>query len=78
DGDPARRVIIDVELAADRLVISVSDEGDGFDHQHIPQPIDEEAIEATRGRGLFMIHHLADSVQFNDRGNTIWITLPRH
>lgn len=77
DGDPSRQVIIDVELAVDRLVIGVSDEGDGFDHRLIPQPIDEESIEATRGRGLFMIHHLADSVAFNDRGNTIWMTLPR-
>lgn len=78
DGDPLRRVVIEVVLEADRLVIAVSDEGDGFDHRVGPQPIDEESIEATRGRGLFMIHHLADSVVFNDRGNTIWMTLPRH
>ena len=78
DGDPARRVVIEVELAGDRLVIAVSDEGDGFDHRIVPQPTDEESIEATRGRGLFMIHSLADTVAFNDRGNTIWMTLPRH
>ena len=77
DGDPSREVIIEVELAHDRLVIAVSDEGDGFDHRIVPQPIDEESIEATRGRGLFMIHRLADAVAFNDRGNTIWMTLPR-
>jgi len=77
DEDPARRVVVDVEVCADRLVIAVTDEGDGFDHCIIPQPIDEESIEATRGRGLFMIHRLADHVKFNDRGNTIWMTLPR-
>ena len=77
DSDPTRHVIIEVELGADRLVIGVSDEGDGFDHRVMPQPIDEESIDATRGRGLFMIHRLADSVAFNDRGNTIWMTLPR-
>lgn len=77
DGDPARQVVIDVEVSVDRLVIAVSDEGDGFDHRIVPQPIDEEAIDATRGRGLFMIHRLADAVAFNDRGNTIWMTLPR-
>lgn len=77
DSDPLRHVIIEMELARDRLVIAVSDEGGGFDHGIVPQPIDEESVEATRGRGLFMIHRLADSVAFNDRGNTIWITLPR-
>ncbi len=77
DSDPARRVIIEVSLESDRLVIAVSDEGDGFDHRVVPQPLDEESIEATRGRGLFMIHHLSDTVAFNERGNTIWMTLPR-
>ncbi|MCL4867297.1 MAG: ATP-binding protein [Gemmatimonadales bacterium] len=29
------------------------------------------------GRGLFLIRNLADHVEFNDEGNTIWMTLPR-
>jgi serine/threonine-protein kinase RsbW len=76
-GDPARQVVIEVDVQADRLVIAVSDEGDGFDHSAIPLPICDESRAATRGRGLFMIHRLADGVHFNDRGNTIWMTLPR-
>lgn len=77
DGDPARRVTIEIELGADRLVVAVTDEGDGFNHRVVALPVGEESIEATRGRGLFMIHRLADHVEFNDRGNTIWMTLPR-
>jgi anti-sigma regulatory factor (Ser/Thr protein kinase) len=76
-GDPARRVTIEVEVGPDWLVIAVSDEGDGFNHQVVPLPFGEESLEATRGRGLFMIHRLADRVEFNERGNTIWMTLPR-
>lgn len=76
-GDPARRVTVEVEVAADRLVIAVSDEGDGFNHRVVPLPYGEESLDATRGRGLFMIHRLADRVEFNERGNTIWMTLPR-
>jgi serine/threonine-protein kinase RsbW len=76
-GDPNRRVIVEVELGDDQMVIAVSDEGDGFDHNTVPLPIGDESHEATRGRGLFMIHRLADHVAFNDRGNTIWMTLPR-
>lgn len=77
DGDPARRVVVEVALSDDRMVIAVSDEGDGFAHDVVPWPIDEESRDATRGRGLYMIHRLADRVTFNDRGNTIWMTLPR-
>jgi serine/threonine-protein kinase RsbW len=77
ENNPARRVVIEVDVAGDRLVIGVSDEGNGFDHTSIPLPICDESRAATRGRGLFMIHRLADLVTFNDRGNTIWMTLPR-
>jgi serine/threonine-protein kinase RsbW len=77
-GDPSRHVIVDVEMRDDFIVIAVSDEGDGFNHNAVPLPIGDESLEATRGRGLFMIHRLADDVVFNDQGNTIWMTLPRH
>jgi len=76
-SDPARRVAVEVELGEDQMVIAVSDEGDGFNHTAVPVPIGDESIEAIRGRGLYMIHRLADDVSFNDRGNTIWMTLPR-
>lgn len=76
-GDPSRHVIVEVELREDFIVIAVSDEGDGFNHNAVPLPIGDESLEATRGRGLFMIHRLADDVAFNDQGNTIWMTLPR-
>jgi serine/threonine-protein kinase RsbW len=76
-GDPARRVSIEVGLESEQMIVAVSDEGDGFDHTAVPLPLGDESIAATRGRGLFMIHRLADQVAFNDRGNTIWMTLPR-
>jgi serine/threonine-protein kinase RsbW len=77
ESDPSRRVAVEVELGEDRMVIAVSDEGDGFNHTAVPVPIGDESIEASRGRGLYMIHRLADDVSFNDRGNIIWMTLPR-
>jgi anti-sigma regulatory factor (Ser/Thr protein kinase) len=76
-SDPARRVVVEVELDDQQMVIAVSDEGEGFDHNVIPLPIGDESRQSTRGRGLFMIHRLADHVAFNERGNTIWMTLPR-
>jgi serine/threonine-protein kinase RsbW len=76
-GEPDRRVLIDVTQEPERLVIGVTDEGNGFDHSAIPFPLCDDSLAATRGRGLFMIHRLADRVTFNDRGNTIWMTLPR-
>lgn len=76
-GDAARAITVDVNLLHDRLIVAVTDEGDGFDHRAVPLPFGEESLEATRGRGLYMIHRLADQVSFNERGNTIWMTLSR-
>jgi serine/threonine-protein kinase RsbW len=76
--DPARRVLVQVESGADCIRVGVSDEGDGFDPSAVPEPTDAACHEATRGRGLFMIRQLSADVTFNARGNTIWMTLPRH
>ncbi len=76
-NDPARHVIVDVELRADAIIVGVTDEGNGFDPGSIVAPDGPACHEATRGRGLFMIRELAAEVTFNTRGNTIWMTLPR-
>jgi serine/threonine-protein kinase RsbW len=76
-ADPAKRVWVRAELLPDAIRLSVEDEGDGVDtalrtDPHLPPMLDHD-----RGRGLFIIKNLADRVEFNDRGNTIWMTLPR-
>ena len=76
-NDPSRRVVIDVELHDDHVVVAVTDEGEGFDPAGVPDPVEDAPLDAECGRGIFMIRRLADAVHFNERGNTIWMTLPR-
>jgi serine/threonine-protein kinase RsbW len=76
-GDPAKYVTIQADLFEDRIRLSVSDEGPGFDPSSVPDPRDPELLESPCGRGLFIIRHLAERVEFNEKGNTIWMTLPR-
>lgn len=75
--EPGRRVTVDVEVTEEQIVLAVSDEGVGFDPADVPELAEHEWHEATRGRGLFMIRRLAERVTFNERGNTIWMMLPR-
>jgi serine/threonine-protein kinase RsbW len=77
-NDPDRQVTVEVELADGVIRVAVTDEGRGFDPALVRELSEPEHHDATSGRGLFMIRRLADRVEFNERGNTIWMTLPRH
>jgi serine/threonine-protein kinase RsbW len=76
-GDPARRVRVQAALTEENIRLEVTDDGPGFDPGEVPDPTLPDKIARSIGRGLFLIKNLADRVEFNDRGNTIWMTLPR-
>jgi len=76
-ADPSKFVHVQAELFHDRIRLAVTDEGPGFDPTAVPDPRDPDLLESPCGRGLFIIRHLAEHVEFNEKGNTIWMTLPR-
>jgi serine/threonine-protein kinase RsbW len=53
------------------LFISVEDEGPGFKFKEIPDPTRPENIENLTGRGVFLMSKLADSIEFNKKGNRV-------
>jgi serine/threonine-protein kinase RsbW len=59
-GDRSRKVLLKVELVGDNLVIRVLDEGSGFDPLEVPDPLAEENLLRTSGRGLFLIRAFMD------------------
>jgi serine/threonine-protein kinase RsbW len=76
-ADPSKFVRVQSELFHDRIRLGVTDEGPGFDPSTVPDPRDPDLLESPCGRGLFIIRHLAEQVEFNEKGNTIWMTLAR-
>lgn len=76
-ADPTTAVAVDVSLSDNALTLRVADEGPGFDPATIPEPCLPECLDATGGRGLFLIRQLVDQVYFNDRGNQICMVLRR-
>ncbi|MGH7674048.1 MAG: ATP-binding protein [Gemmatimonadales bacterium] len=73
--DAAKLVRVQVELGQDAIRIRVSDDGDGFDPSAPPDPTAPENLAREDGRGLYVMRHLVDRVDFNDKGNTICLTL---
>ena len=75
--DRTKSVQIQAELAGDVIRIEVTDQGPGFDPSRINAPLLPEELEQPSGRGLHLIRHLVDDVQFNQQGNSICMTLRR-
>src|SRR3954467_1674282 len=75
--DLTKYVQVRVELVPELIRVSVTDEGPGFDPDAVPEPIRPEQLDEARGRGLYLIRKLVDSVQFNEQGNSICMILRR-
>jgi anti-sigma regulatory factor (Ser/Thr protein kinase) len=73
--DPARLVRVLVEVGRDAVRLHVTDEGGGFDPRAVPDPTLPGRLEREDGRGLFVLRHLVDEVVFNDKGNSVCLTL---
>ncbi|WP_345949807.1 MULTISPECIES: ATP-binding protein [unclassified Mucilaginibacter] len=69
--DPNKKVIVNAEVDAKRAVWTITDEGEGFDYNHLPDPTAEENLEKLTGRGVFILKHLADQCVFNSKGNEV-------
>ncbi|WP_295720762.1 ATP-binding protein [Mucilaginibacter sp.] len=69
--DMSKKVIINAEVDLKRIIWTVTDEGEGFDYNHLADPTAPENLESLTGRGVFIIKHLADQCIFNTAGNEI-------
>ncbi|HAL83327.1 MAG TPA: ATP-binding protein [Mucilaginibacter sp.] len=69
--DPAKKVIINADVEARRIIWTVTDEGEGFDYNNLADPTAPENLENLTGRGVFIIKHLADQCIFNTKGNEV-------
>ncbi len=72
--DPDKRVVLGYVVDEKQAVVSVLDEGEGFDPQSVPDPTAEENLGLDRGRGLFLVRNFVDSVQHNRVGNRVTVT----
>ncbi len=71
NADENKRVKINMEGRSSGIVISISDEGQGFDPSSIPDPTSPLNIECCGGRGVFIMSRLADKLTFENNGSTV-------
>lgn len=73
--NPDKRVSIEVDIGADDVRITVSDEGDGFDPSAVADPTTEANRRRSQGRGIFLLRTLMDEVRYNEKGNRVTLVL---
>ena len=53
------------------VLISVRDEGEGFDSRVVPDPTEAQRLLLTHGRGLHLMKALMDEVWFEENGTVV-------
>jgi serine/threonine-protein kinase RsbW len=68
----SKKVFLEVRCSATQMIISVSDEGNGFDPNRVPDPLSPEGLWRASGRGLFLARKLVDElhIRLNDVGGS--------
>jgi serine/threonine-protein kinase RsbW len=69
--DVSKKVTVEITFLSNELIISVTDEGNGFIPDSVPDPTIPENIESVNGRGVFLMKRLADEILYNEKGNSV-------
>lgn len=72
-NDPDKKVSLHYKADPQRFYFRIEDEGPGFDYENIPDPTSPENIEKPNGRGVFLMRHLSDEINFLDDGRVVEI-----
>jgi serine/threonine-protein kinase RsbW len=78
DYDQARMIDVTFENTGIDFIFTVTDEGHGFDPDHLPDPLAPENILRGTGRGIFLIRSLMDEVHFRQLHPGTELTLIKH
>ena len=69
--DASKLIRVSADLSPLEAKFVVEDEGEGFDVNNIPDPLDPQNLFKTSGRGVLFIYNIMDEVVYNDRGNRL-------
>lgn len=70
-NDRTKNVTLSLSLNDNVINFRIMDEGIGFDFQNLPDPTSPENIDKPSGRGIFLMKHLSDEVNFSNNGSMV-------
>lgn len=70
-GDASLMVTVDCKISPSVLEITITDEGQGFNPDALPDPTCEDYLERPCGRGVMLMRRFMTQVSFNKKGNQV-------
>lgn len=64
-SDSAKKIKIKVEVAQDKIIITIKDEGKGFNIESVPDPTKPENILKDSGRGIHIMKSFLNDLRYN-------------
>ncbi|MBA7693201.1 Serine-protein kinase RsbW [subsurface metagenome] len=71
--DHTKEIKIDYSVGLDKIEISMTDEGEGFEPEAVADQRYGEGLYKPGGRGLLLINSYMDMVKFTERGNSLYM-----
>ncbi|MCH8824093.1 MAG: ATP-binding protein [Planctomycetes bacterium] len=76
-NNPGKAVTVNLSVDRGRVKIDITDEGEGFDPDSVPDPTRDENLLIPAGRGLTLMRAFMTDVQFTPKGNQVCMTFVR-
>ena len=71
--DPSKKVQLDYSVGLDKVEVSVTDQGYGFEPEAVADPRFGAGLFKSGGRGLLLMNSYMDVVKFNEQGNSVYM-----
>lgn len=70
-ANPEKIVFVECLMTPEKFDISITDQGEGFKPQDLPDPRVNGNLYKCSGRGVLLINAYMDEVEYNIRGNSV-------
>ncbi|MCX8010207.1 MAG: ATP-binding protein [Ignavibacteria bacterium] len=74
-SDIRKSILLEFIVSDDSIKTVITDEGEGFNPESVPDPTLPENLLKDHGRGLFIMQHFVDEIYFDktDKGNSVYL-----
>ena len=71
--DPTKKVKIDYSVNSEKVEITITDEGAGFEPESVDDPRFGEGLYEPGGRGLLLMNSYMDIVKYSEHGSAVYM-----